>query len=123
MESSTGGKDRGEGLRRGLAALLFVVLAFGCAVMLVSMADISQTPTCHDVQFNGATPNDGQCFDGTSLQKVVSLTLGFASGALAGIGGVLAILFAITGRRGRLLVALSVAALGLGVVSVVAGSV
>ena len=102
--------------------LLFVVLAFACAVMIVSMADISQTPTCHDVQFNGATPNDGQCFKASSIQKTVSVTLGFASAALAAIAGLLAILYAIGGRRGRLLGMLAAGAVLLGVLSIVAGS-
>jgi hypothetical protein len=109
-------------VRRGLAVLLFVLLVFGCVVMFVSMADISQTPTCHDVQFNGATPNDGQCFGGTSLQKTLSLTLGFSSAALAGIAAVLSVLYAISGRRGRLMVTLAVAALVVGALSIVVGS-
>ncbi len=72
-------------MRRALAVLLFVVLAFACMVMFVSMADISGTPTCHDVHLHLATPNDSQCFQASSFQKTASVTLGFASAALAAI--------------------------------------
>lgn len=123
MEGASRGQERGDNLWRGLAALLFIVLALGCAVMIASMVDISQTPTCHDVQFNGAAPNDGECFSGSSLQKTLSLVLGFPSGALAGIAGVLAVLFAVTGRHARLTLTLAGVAIALGVLSIVVGSV
>ena len=123
MEVSSRGQDKGETVWRALAALLFVVLAFGCAVMIVSMVDISGTPTCHDVQFGGAVPHDGECFSGSSLQKAVSLALGFPSGVLAGVAAVLALLFAITGWRPRLTAALAASAIVLGTLSIVIGSV
>ncbi len=122
LEVSPGGQDSGDTAWRALAALLFVVLAFGCAVMVVSMADISRTPTCHDVQFKGAAPHDGQCFSGSSLQRTVSLALGFPSGVIAAVAAVLAVLFAITGRRARLTMALAAVAIVLGTLSIVIGS-
>jgi hypothetical protein len=123
LEISSGGRQRGETAWRAVAVVLFVVLAFGCAVMIVSMVDISRTPTCHNVQFNGATPNGGQCFSGSSLQKAVSLVLGFSCGALAAGAGLFALLFSITGRRGRFTAVLAGAAITLGVLSVVIGSI
>lgn len=123
MEASSQGRPEREGAWRALAVLLFAVLAFGCAVIIVSMVDISRTPTCHEVRVNDATPHDGQCFSGSSLQKTISLALGFPSGLIAGVAGVLAVLFAITGRRGGLALALAVAAILLGALSILVGSV
>ena len=122
MEISSGGQGTGEAVWRALAVLLFLVLAFGCAILIVSMVDIGETPTCHDVRFNGASPNDGQCFSGSSLQKTISLVLGYPSGVIAGVAALLALGFAITGRRGRLTVALTALAVCLGALGILIGS-
>jgi membrane-associated PAP2 superfamily phosphatase len=121
---SSGGQDGADAVWRALAALLFVVLAFGCPVMVVTMADIAGTPTCDDVLTQRAElPEDRECFDGSSLQRTVAAVVGFASGAIAAVAAVLAILFAITGRRPRLTLALAAFAIALGILAIVIGSV
>src|SRR5207247_2314999 len=108
---------------RAIAGLLLIVLAFACAVMIAAMVDIGGTPTCHDVATGKApVPVDGQCFGGSSLQKTISLVLGYASGAIGAVAALTALAFAITGRRGRLLLALVVAAIVLGGLSILIGS-
>ena len=84
---------------RVLAVILFLALAFACAVMVIAMADIGDTPTCADVRSGAAPlPSDLECFDGSSTQKTISLILGWPSGILAGIAALAALFFAITGR-------------------------
>jgi len=48
---------------------------------------------------------------------------GWPSGVLAGIAALIAIFFAVTGRRGRLLVTLTAAAIVLGAISILIGSI
>ena len=107
---------------RALSVILFLALAFACAVMVIAMADIADTP----IQEDCVPPPAGDCteyFDGSSAQKVATLVLGFPSGVLAGIAALVAIYFAATGRRGRLLLQLTGAAIILGAASILIGSV
>lgn len=107
-----------------LAIVLFLALAFACAVMVIAMSDIGSTPTCRDVLSGKASlPSDNECFDGSSAQKTASLVLGWPSGVLAGIAALIAIFFAATGRRGRLLVTVTGAAIVLGAASILIGSI
>src|SRR4051794_137777 len=88
---------------RLLGVPLALALGLGCAVMAAAMSDIGGTPTCHDVSVGkAAIPAGGECFAGSSLQKAITLGLGWPSGAIAGLAGLVALAFAITGRRGGL---------------------
>ena len=101
--------------------LLAPVLAFGCAVMLVAMGDIRDTPTCQDL---ARTPfSSGECFNGSSLQKAVTLGIGWTSAVMAGVAALIALLFVITGRYARLTVQLAVVAVVLGGLSILTGSI
>jgi hypothetical protein len=107
---------------RALSVVLFLALAFACAVMIIAMADIADTP----IQKDCHPPPTGDCteyFDGSSAQKTITLVLGWPSGVLAGIAALVALYFAATGRRGRLLLQLTAAAIVLGAVSILIGSV
>jgi hypothetical protein len=109
---------------RLVGVLLAPVLAFGCAVMFVAMSDIGGTPTCQDISAGQAgVPPDGECFSGSSLQKAITLGLGWPSGALAGAAALSALAFVITGRHGRLAVQLAAVAVALGGISILGGSV
>jgi hypothetical protein len=122
--AAIGGEEKASGGWRVLAIVLFLALAFACAVMVIAMSDIGSTPTCKDVLAgNAALPSDNECFDGSSAQKTASLVLGWPSGVLAGIAALIAIFFAATGRRGRLLVTVTGAAIVLGALSILIGSI
>jgi hypothetical protein len=109
---------------RALAIVLALALAFASAVMVIAMLDIGETPTCADVRSGEEPlPEDRECFEGSSEQKGASLVLGWPSGVLAGVAAVLALVFAATGRYGRLLVQLTAAAIALGGISILVGSV
>ena len=109
---------------RALSVILFLALAFACAVMIIAMADIADTPIEEDcIADNAAGQLCTEYFDGSSAQKTATLVLGFPSGVLAGIAALVALYFAATGRRGRLLIQLTAAAIVLGVVSILIGSV
>jgi hypothetical protein len=109
---------------RVLGALLAVALGFGCAVMVAAMSDIGSTPTCHDISTGTADiPSGGECFSGSSLQKTIALGLGWPSGAIAGFAGLVALAFAISGRRALLALLLAGVAIVLGGLSVLLGSI
>jgi hypothetical protein len=105
---------------RVVGVLLAPVLAFGCAVMLVAMSDIGGTPTCEELK---AANGVGECFSGSSLQKSITLGLGWASGALAGVAAVAALAFVITGWRGRLALQFAAVGIVLGGLSILIGSI
>lgn len=121
----TAGEDeKASGGWRALGVVLALALAFACAVMIVAMGEIGDTPTCDDIlSGEAALPADGECFDGSSAQKTISLILGWPSGILAGIAALMALYFAATGRRGRLLLQLTGAAIVLGALSILIGSI
>ena len=117
------GEEKASGGWRALGVLLALALAFACAVMIVAMVEISDTPTCDDILSGAAAlPSDNECFDGSGGQKTISLVLGFPSGVLAGIAALAALFFAATGRNGRLLMQLTGAAIVLGGLSILVGS-
>ena len=94
--------------------LLAIILAFGAAVIIAVMIDIGGRPRCDDITaLVQAKPNANgkvECFDVGSTQRVITLGLGWIGGVLGGLAALLALAFAITGRRGRLLLQLTAAA-------------
>ena len=113
---------------RALALLIALVLAFGAAVMILVAIDIGDTATCddffEDVASGQVVPElDDECFDGSSAQKAVSVVLAWASGIVGALAVLVALMFAFTGNRGPLLVRLAGAAVVLGVLSIVIGSI
>jgi hypothetical protein len=116
-----------DGIWRALGIALAVALAFACAVMIMVMADIGGTPRCdapaaiaQEREETGTL--EVQCFDGSQLQKTVSLLLGWPAGIIAGIAALVALFFAATGRRGELMLRLTGSAIVLGALSILIGS-
>ena len=106
---------------RLLGLLLALALAFACAVMILVATDLSDTPTCNDVRAGVEVPKDGECYDGSSTAKTIQVVLAWPSGILAGIAALVGLFFTITGRRSRLLLQLTAAAIVLGALSILVG--
>ncbi len=101
--AATGDSEKaGAGARLGVAVLA-LVLAFCAAVAVVAMADISSLTPCDDVTSLSQLNSEGECFDGSSAKKVISLIFGWPGAILAVISVLLAIAFVIRGRGGRIL--------------------
>ncbi|MQA73989.1 MAG: hypothetical protein GEU88_06555 [Solirubrobacterales bacterium] len=115
-------EDRAGGGWRALAVVLALALAFACAVLVIAMADIGETATCDDPQ-GIIESGKNECFDGSSGQKTASLILGWPSGVLAGIAALIALYFAATGRRGQTVLQVTGAAIVLGALSILIGSI
>jgi len=123
LETSAAGPQGVDTAWRVLAVFLCLALLFGCAVMAVAMSDIAGTKICDDVTNAYALAHPGgSCFSGSSFQKTVSLALGFSSATAAGLAGLLMLGFVITGRRVRIALLLATAAIVLGGVSILIGS-
>jgi hypothetical protein len=103
------GPPKAGALARVGAVVLFLVLAFITAVAVVVMLDIGELTPCDDVTNISQLNADGECFDGSSTSKTISLILGWPGSILAGIAALLALGFAIRGRGGRQLVMVIVA--------------
>ena len=113
---------------RVLGIILALALAFAAAVMIIVMVDVGGTPHCDDpaaIEEERRETGDLviECFEGSEGQKVASLALGWPSGVVAAIAALLALYFAVTGRRGQLLLRLTGLAVVLGVLSIVIGSI
>ncbi len=121
-------EERTTGPWRALGVVLALALAFASAVMIIAMADIGDTPRCDDEaaiqrEVQESNAETVECFDGSQSQKTASLGLGWPSGVIAGLAALLALYFAATGRRGRLLFQLTAVAILLGALSLLIGSV
>lgn len=115
---------KASGGLRALAAIGFLVIAFGTAVIAVAAADIGKTPTCADVQSGkAALPSDRQCFDGGHTKRTATVALMWPGAALGAIAALLALAFAFTGRNGRRLLLVLAAAIVLSGLGVLVGSV
>ena len=97
----TGPRKAGALARVG-AVILALILAFVTAVMVIAMLDINDTATCADVRAGIAMPNeDLECYDGSESNRTISVILGLAGAAFAGLATLLALAFAIRGYGGR----------------------
>jgi hypothetical protein len=126
--SGLGGEDKVTGGWRALGAVLALALAFACAVMVIAMADIGDTPRCDDrtaLEEERAETGDLviECFEGSQGQKVASLALGWPSAVIAGLAALVALYFVFTGRNGQLLLRLTGVAIALGGLSILIGSI
>jgi hypothetical protein len=126
--SVPGEDEKPSGGWRALGVVLALALAFACAVMVIAMIDIADTPRCGDeAALTEEREETGdlviECFEGSQAQKVISLILGWPSGVLAGIAALVALLFAATGRHGQLLLRLTGTAIVLGGLSILIGSI
>jgi hypothetical protein len=120
--------EQATGGWRLLGVVLALALAFACAVMVIAMVDIGDTPRCDDeAALADEREETGdlviECFEGSQAQKVISLVLGWPSGILAGIAALVALFFAATGRQGQLLLRLTGTAIVLGGLSILIGSI
>jgi hypothetical protein len=113
--------------RRVLAVLLAIVLAFAAAVIIAVMVDLGDRPRCDDTAAIQRLAQTQQglvkCFDVTSTQRTVTLILGWVGGVLGGIAALLALAFAVTGTRGRLVLQASALAVVLCGLSILIGSI
>ena len=89
--------------------------------MLVAMSDIGSTPTCQELSLD--PPAQGECFSGSSLQKAITLGLGWSGGAISGLAALAALRFVITGRAGQLVIRLAALAVLLAGLSILIGSI
>jgi hypothetical protein len=124
----TGESGKASGGMRALGFLIALVLAFGAAVMIAVAIDIGDTSTCdqffEDVESGQVVPElDDECFDGSSAQKSISVVLAWASGIVGAIAVLVALMFAVTGTRGPLLARAAGAAVALGILSILIGSI
>ena len=123
-----GDSGKASGGMRALGVLLALVLAFGAAVMIAVAIDIGDTETCDDFLEQVTSGErvldfDDECFEGSSAQKAISVVLAWASGIVGVLAVLLALMFAVTGSRGQLLARVAIAAVVLGGLSILIGSI
>jgi hypothetical protein len=95
-----GAPEKAGGGLRALGILGFLLLAFGAAVIAVTMADLGDGPLCDDVPGGAAHPLV-DCWDVSSGGRVVALILGWPGALCAALAALAALAFTITGRNGR----------------------
>jgi hypothetical protein len=82
----------------------------GIALIVVGF-DIIDAPLCSDPEALAGAFLGEECYDGSSTQRFFDLLFGFPAGVLGVVTAGLAVYFAATGQRGRLLVQVGIAAL------------
>ncbi|MBA2524116.1 MAG: hypothetical protein H0V25_12430 [Solirubrobacterales bacterium] len=122
MEASAASADRPPRARAVLrigAVVAALILTFLAAVAVIAMLDITDLTPCDDVGTDIFKLNDkGECFDGSSTKKAVTLAFGWPGAVLACLSVLLMLAFAIRGRGIRtavLTIAAAAALFGLGV--------
>lgn len=93
-------ENAGAGARLGVAVLALALL-FLAAVAVVAMADISSLTPCDDVTEISQLNDEGECFDGSSAKKVITLIFGWPGAILACLSVLLAAAFVVRGRGAR----------------------
>ncbi len=102
----------GAGLRV-LAVIGSLILAFATAVIVTVMVDLGNGPLCDQAVSFGQ-----DCWDVSSGGRVVTLILGWPGAILGGAAALAALLLAVTGRNGRRVWLLTVAAVVLCALSI-----
>jgi hypothetical protein len=105
--TAAGPEKAGAGLRilAVVGGLLWGIM--GIALIVVGF-DIIDAPLCsepEDIEFGE------ECYDGSSTQRIFDLLFGFPAGILGVVTAGLAVYFAATGLRGKLLLQTAIAAL------------
>ncbi len=81
-------------------------------LIVAGAADNTSLPTCRDVNSGRAAPSSGgECFDGSARRAKAGLGFAIAGGVAAAAALLLSIVLAVTGRRGRLFLAMCALAL------------
>jgi len=110
-----GDDDRaGVGFRIG-AVVLFFALAIICAVAAIVMADVGDKGVCSEVRAQSGLI---ECYDFSESVKPIVLAAGWAGAVLAAIAALLSLAYAVRGRGGRILVATTITAATLLIVSI-----
>jgi hypothetical protein len=123
VESASTPAENGSGALRALAVILFLLLLLGGAIMIIAATDIAGTSLCSDItRADVLRDPNGDCFDGSSIQKVLSVVIGYAGGGVGVIAALMALAYTITARRGRLVVILTVLAILLSGLSILVGN-
>lgn len=115
-------------INRELGWVAAAGLAAAAILMVIWTTNIGEYPPCGDttaVQNEREESGDlvVECFDGSQGRSDATVATGWASAALAGIAALVALFFAATGRRGELLPSLAGAAIVLGGLSLLLGSI
>jgi hypothetical protein len=104
----------GAGARIG-AVLLALVLALICAVAIGVMADVGDKGTCDELN---AVTGIHECYDFSESVKPIVLGAGWIGAVLAGVAALMALVFTIRGRGGRILALTTVAAVSFLAISI-----
>lgn len=113
---ATGRDQRASVGWRLASAALFLVLAFIVLVLVVIVINPDDVPRCED-----GVSAEGECFDVTETERTLQIVVSIV-GAVVGTAAALAALyFAITGRRGRLVLQLAGATFAVALLLVIVG--
>jgi hypothetical protein len=112
----------GVGLRIGAGALALVI-GIVCAVAVVVMVDVGDTPICEDVTAAQVQVGGYECYDFSGSVKPIVVGAGWIGAVLAGVAALLALGFAVRGRGGRIFLMTTAAAAIFLAISILAAQV
>ena len=108
-------EPKASGLMRFFAVLATLVLLFGVAVMVIVVINPDNLPLCEDVASGDAQLGPtNECLDSSETEYTLTRIVAAAAAVVGGLAALLGLVVAFTGRRGSLMVKLTVVALVLG---------
>ncbi len=114
-ETPAPAEEKTSGPMRALAVLVSLILLFGVAVMVIVAINPDNLPLCGDVESGEATLGPtNECLDSSSAVYNIQRVVAAGAALVGGLAALLGFYVGATGRRGRLMVQLTVAALVLG---------
>ena len=109
---------------RALAGLLALALAFAAVVLIAIAVDRADLPTSAECNRDPTViPADGECFDGGSAQKSVTVAFLGLGGAFGIVGVLICLMVAGSGGSSRWMLPVTGAAILFGAIGVVVGNV
>ncbi|HET6830080.1 MAG TPA: hypothetical protein VFH44_01900 [Solirubrobacterales bacterium] len=114
------GRDERAGVGARVAAVvLALALAIICFAGVTVMTDVADKGLCEELELTRIA-GIHECYDFPESAEPVVLGAGWAGSILAAVAAIIALAFAVLGRGGRLLLAVTAAAVVLLAVSIVA---
>ena len=108
-------EPKASGLMRFFAVIVSLILLFGVAVMVIVVINPDDLPLCEDVRSGEASLGPTlECLDSSQAMYTATRIAAGAAGIVGGLAALLGFYVAFTGRRGRQMVQLTIAALVLG---------
>jgi len=115
-------EPKASGPLRALAVLVSLALLFGVAVMVIVVINPDNLPLCDEVRSGEAALGPTlECIDSSNTGYTATRVAAAGAALIGGLAALLGFYVGATGRRGSLMVKLTIVAIALAVLAILAG--